>query len=98
VPKMIADGPAADIQAAGAGVHQADGQLGILAAPASEGFVVAVDFEEVVAPDGEVAAAYAAQVGTVAAGGPGPAVGVLEAAQLPAEEGPAAVPARASRR
>ena len=68
VPEVIADRPAADIQAAGAGVHQADGQFGILAAPAGEGFVVAVDLEEVVAPDGQVTAAYAAQVGTVAAG------------------------------
>ena len=91
VPEVIADRPAADIQAAGAGVHQADGQLGILAAPAGEGFVVAVDLEEVVAPDGEVAAAYAAQVGAVAAGGPGPAVGVFEAAKLAAKERAAAV-------
>src|ERR1035438_6448435 len=91
VPEVIADGPAADIQAAGAGIHEADGQFGILPAPAGERFVVAVDLDEVVAPDGEVAAAYAAQVRTVAAGGPGPAVGVFEAAKLAAKERAATV-------
>src|ERR1019366_1754493 len=74
-----------------AGVEQARGPFGILAAPAGKILVVAVDAHQVIAPDGQIAAADATQMIFYFADGERPAEGIFQAGNLILQNGAAAV-------
>src|SRR5580700_9319432 len=79
---METERPAARISTAHLRVHQARGEISVLAAPASESLVVTVDAHEVIAPDTEIAAANSPQVGPKALQREWPVEGVGPTFQL----------------
>lgn len=62
VPQVIAEGATSDVRALNAGVYQANGEFGVFATPANEGFIVAVYFQQIAPPDPKVAAANSMQI------------------------------------
>jgi hypothetical protein len=91
MPKVITQCMAAQVQAAHAGIRQADGQFRIFATPADKRLVVAVNADKVVAPDGEIATANAAQAVFDFANGKRPAEGIFQAGNLILKNGASAV-------
>jgi len=91
MPEMKAQRPAAHVEPANPRIHQADGQLGILAPPAGKRFVVTIHVDKVVTPDGQIAAADAPQMILERANGKWPAKGILQAGNLILKNGAAAV-------
>ena len=60
---MEGDGPMSDVVALQANMQQARSELAIFRAPGGEAFVIAVDLDDVLAPEGLVAALHAAKRG-----------------------------------
>jgi hypothetical protein len=76
VPEMVTQRPTAHIEPAHAGIHQAEGQFQIFAAPPDKRLIVTVHADEIGTPDCQIATAHTLKILSDASQWPRPAIGV----------------------